>query len=390
MKTLRIAFLSVILTIASALAEAPHLQLFQRVTGLTSPVSIAHANDSRLFIVQQTGQIIVFDGVRTVLPTPFLDISSLVSCCGERGLLGLAFHPNYASNGRFYIYYTIPSGDIVLARYNVSAADPNRADPASRVQMLQITHQQFANHNGGQLQFGPDGFLYIGVGDGGSAGDPSGNGQNTNVLLAKLLRIDVNGTAPYAIPPSTPFAGRSDARPEIWAYGLRNPWRFSFDRQTGDLFIADVGQDLFEEVDLQRGTSPGGQNYGWSCLEATHSFNPAQCRGGTMVPPILEYGHNGGACSVTGGYRYRGSQFPRFSGIFFYADYCTGVISGATQQRDGSWTSQVLLAFNVPFNFTTFGEDSNGELYVADYMNGVIYQLVDPIPFPVKRRAAEH
>jgi len=201
--------------------EPPQLTLRQIATGLMSPVSIAHASDSRLFIVQQTGEIKIFDGSR-VLDTPFLDIHSLISCCGERGLLGLAFHPDYAANGRFYVYYTMTNGDIVLARYTVSASDPNRADPASGIQLLKITHQPFANHNGGQLQFGPDGYLYIGVGDGGSGGDPSGNGQNTNVLLAKLLRIDVNGGQTYTIPPSNPFALRSDARQEIWAYGLRD------------------------------------------------------------------------------------------------------------------------------------------------------------------------
>jgi glucose/arabinose dehydrogenase len=387
MRSLHAAFLTVVLSTGAALAdEPPQLTLRQIATGLTSPVSIAHTNDSRLFIVEQTGLIVIFDGTR-VLDTPFLDIHSLVSCCGERGLLGLAFHPDYAANGRFYVYYTRTGGDIVLARYTVSAFDPNRADPASGAPLLVIPHQQFDNHNGGQLQFGPDGYLYIGVGDGGSGGDPSGNGQNTNVLLAKLLRIDVNGGQPYVIPPSNPFAGRSDARREIWAYGLRNPWRFSFDRQTGDLWIADVGQDKWEEIDLQPATSAGGENYGWSCVEATHSFNPAQCRSAGMTLPILEYGHDGGACSVTGGYRYRGSLYPRFHGMFLYADYCTGAISAATQKGDGSWASQKL--FDAHFNISTFGEDAVGEIYVADYM-GTIYQITDALPFPVKRRAARH
>jgi len=222
---------------------------------------------------------------------------------------------------------------------------------------------------------------------GGSGGDPFGNAQNVHSLLGKLLRIDVNGAQPYAIPPTNPFAGRTDARPEIWAYGLRNPWRFSFDRMTGDLWIADVGQDLWEEIDLQPATSAGGVNYGWSCLEATHSFNPAQCRGGAMTMPILEYHHDDGACSVTGGYRYGGSLYPRFRGMFFYADFCTGVISALTQQSNGSWKSQTL--FDAPFNVSTFGEDSAGEIYVADY-NGTIYQITDSLPFNGKRHAARH
>jgi glucose/arabinose dehydrogenase len=388
MRVLGIGFLAIVLAASGAMADdPPHLALRQIASGVPSPVSIAHTNDSRLFVVEQTGRIAIWDGTH-VLTAPFLDISTLVSCCGERGLLGLAFHPDYASNGRFFVDYTLPSGDIVVARYNVSATDPNHADPASRVQLLQIPHQQFANHNGGQLQFGPDGYLYIGVGDGGSGGDPFGNGQNTNVLLAKLLRIDVNGAPTYAIPPTNPFAGRSDARPEIWAYGLRNPWRFSFDRMTGDLWIADVGQDLWEEIDLQPATSSGGVNYGWSCLEASHSFNAAQCRGAAMTLPIFEYGHDAGACSVTGGYRYGGTLYPRFRGMFFYADYCTGVISALAQQSNGSWSSQKL--FETGFHVSTFGEDSVGEIYVADYDNGVIYQITDTLPFPFRRHAARH
>ena len=388
MRSLQLALLFVMLTTAAAAAQEPQLALRPVAANLTAPVSIAHTNDSRLFIVEQNGQIVIVDGTR-ILTTPFLDIHQLISCCGERGLLGLAFHPDYAANGRFYVYYTDSNGDIVVARYNVSA-DPNRADSTSRVQLLQIPHPLFDNHNGGQLQFGPDGYLYIGVGDGGAAGDPRVNGQNTNALLGKLLRIDVNGAQPYAIPPSNPFAGRIDAKPEIWAFGLRNPWRFSFDRQSGDLWIADVGQDRWEEIDLQPASSMGGENYGWNCMEGNHDFNSKtiDCRNAALTPPILEYGHDNGACSVTGGYRYRGSRYPRFSGMFFYADYCTGVISAATPRADGSWTAQTL--FGASFNISTFGEDSDGEIYVADYKRGAIYQITDAVPFPVKRHAARH
>jgi glucose/arabinose dehydrogenase len=370
-------------SLAALPAFSQKFALRQIATGIPSPVAIAHASDSRLFVVLQRGEIWIYDGTR-VLPVPFLDIRLLVSCCNERGLLGLAFHPKYSENGRFFVYYTNRSGDIVVARYNVSA-DPDRADPASRVEILQIAHPSFANHNGGQLQFGPDGYLYLGTGDGGSGGDPMNNSQNVNVLLGKLLRLDVD-SAPYAIPPSNPFVGRANARPEIWAYGLRNPWRFSFDRDTGELWIADVGQDTWEEIDLQAAGSAGGANYGWRAMEGTHCFNPSRdCRQPDMILPIIEYDHSGGACSVTGGYRYRGSRYPRYRGTYFYADYCIGVISAATQQPNGSWNTRQL--FDTRFAISTFGEDIDGEIYVADYA-GTIYQITDATPLPPKRRGA--
>jgi glucose/arabinose dehydrogenase len=357
----------------------------QRVTGgLSSPLGIVSAGDSRLFIVQQRGTIVVWDGTR-VLPTPFLDIRSLVSCCNERGLLGLAFHPHYAANGLFFIDYTAPNGDVTIARYSVLASDPNRADVASGTVILTISHSEFANHNGGELQFGPDGYLYIGVGDGGSGGDPHDHGQDLGQLLGKLLRIDVD-RPPYAIPSTNPFASRPGARGEIWAYGLRNPWRFSFDRETGDLWIADVGQDKYEEVDLQPASSAGGEDYGWRLMEATHCYNPAtNCPTAGLTMPILEYSHSFG-CSITGGYRYRGARFPRLRGIYFYGDYCSGTIWGATQ-ANGAWTSRTMLSTSLAIS--TFGEDASGELYVADIAGGVLYQVVDPNP-GTKRRAARH
>jgi glucose/arabinose dehydrogenase len=377
----RALFLAFLLPLAAAAQELA----LQRVTGgLSAPLGIVSAGDARLFIVQQGGTIVVWDGTR-ILPTPFLDLRGLVSCCNERGLLGLAFHPHYATNGFFFVHYTAPNGDVTIARYAVSATDPNRADPASGAVLLTIPHSTFANHNGGQLQFGPDGYLYAGVGDGGSANDPSNHGQDLGQLLGKILRIDVD-RPPYAIPSTNPFASRPGARGEIWAYGLRNPWRFSFDRDTGDLWIGDVGQNLWEEVDLQPAASGGGEDYGWRIMEGTHCFNPStNCSRVGLVLPILEYGHSLG-CSITGGYRYRGARFPRLRGIYFYGDYCSGTIWGATQGGGGAWSSRAMLPTSIAI--TSFGEDAGGELYLVDGSKGVLYQLVDPSP--ARRRAVLH
>ena len=358
-------------------------------TGLTRPLGLVTAGDSRLFIVQQLGQILIYDGTR-LLSTPFLDVSSLVtpnlSGESERGLLGLAFDPHYATNGFFFIYYTDRSGNITLARYSVSA-NRDRADPKSAAIVLTIDHTEFPNHNGGQLQFGPDGYLYFGPGDGGSGGDPHNHAQDLSQRLGKLLRIDVS-TLPYRIPPSNPFVNTAGARPEIWAYGLRNPWRFTFDRNTGDLFIADVGQDLWEEVDFQPATSIGGENYGWRRMEATHCFNPtANCQDSSFTLPILEYSHAGGACSITGGYRYHGAKYPRLHDIYFYGDFCSGAIFGARQQSDGTWTSQLLLSTRMAIS--SFGEDANGEIYVIDW-NGGVYQITDTSAALTRRRTARH
>jgi glucose/arabinose dehydrogenase len=380
-----VPFLLLCLFATGALAQQPQLELRSVVTGLSDPVGIAHAGDTRLFVVQQGGRIVIFDGTR-VLPTPFLDVASLISTNGsERGLLGVAFHPRYSENGRFFIWYTDRQGDVTIARYSVSASDPNRADPNSGVVLVEIAHSQFPNHNGGQLAFGPDRYLYLGTGDGGSGGDPNNRAQNLGDLLGKILRIDVDSGTTYGIPPSNPFANRAGARPEIWAYGMRNPWRFSFDRATGDLWIADVGQGLYEEIDFQPATSIGGENYGWRRMEATHCFNPpSNCTDPALVLPIVEYGHTNGACSVTGGYVYRGTRYPKFSGTYFYGDYCIGTIWGATRNAAGSFTSRQLLDTNLLIS--TFGEDVAGELYVADH-NGTIYQLTDVSPGAPRRRA---
>ena len=319
--------------------------------------------------------------------TPFLDLSSLVSCCGERGLLGLAFHPRYSENGFFFIDYTNGAGDTVIARYRVSS-DPNAADASSGVILLTIP-QPFANHNGGQLAFGPDGYLYIGMGDGGSANDPMCNGQRDESLLGKILRIDVdanvNASPFYGIPPDNPFAAPGGPRDEIWAKGLRNPWRFSFDRATGDLFIGDVGQGAREEIDVEPAGTAGGRNYGWKLMEGTicggggtsgcPSGVPA-CNSPSYTLPILEYTHSGGDCSVTGGYVYRGRQFPQLAGTYLYGDYCTGKIWGAGNAA-GSWTSR-LFARRAP-NLTTFGEDAAGELYLATG-DGLFARIVSANP----------
>jgi len=368
-----------LLLAVTALAQDAALQPI--ATGLDQPVALTHAGDTRLFITEQTGTIRIYDalGLRA---TPFLDIRSIVLSGGERGLLSVAFHPRYRDNGFFFIYYTNRNGDNNVARYKVTS-DPDRADAASGTVLLTIPHPTFANHNGGQLQFGADGYLYIGTGDGGSAGDPNNNAQNLNQLLGKILRIDVDRGSPYAIPPSNPFAQRSGARGEIWAYGVRNPWRFSFDRITGDLWIADVGQDAFEEVDFQPATSIGGENYGWRKMEGQHCYNPSSnCVDAGVTFPLLEYSHAGGACSISGGYRYRGTQIPSLNGAYLYGDYCSGTIWKAGQIGT-SWISNTLFATTL--RISAFGEDLSGELYVMDVAKGIVYKIA---PRGVTRRRA--
>jgi glucose/arabinose dehydrogenase len=370
------------LILAAVVSQAdPQITLQPVANGLTNLVSITHAGDSRLFITLQNGLVMIHDG-SGVLPEPFLDVRNLVLSGGERGLLSIAFHPQYAQNGFFYVNYTNLNGHTVIARYSVSAQNPNRANH-SATPILTI-NQPFANHNGGQLQFGPDGFLYIGMGDGGSGGDPGNRAQNLADLLGKMLRIDVDGASPYAVPPSNPFVGQAGARAEIWSYGLRNPWRFSFDRATGDLWIADVGQGTWEEVDFQPATSIGGENYGWRRMEGSHCFNPpSNCDTSNLVLPVIEYDHSFG-CSVTGGYVYRGTSNARLIGQYIYGDFCSGRIFGAVHTANGTVTRQLL---DVPFNISTFGEDLAGEVYVGDYSNGILYRLVDARPLSPRQRA---
>jgi glucose/arabinose dehydrogenase len=373
--------LPLFLLLFAVTAFAQDVALQPIATGLNQPVALTHAGDTRLFITEQIGTVRIYDalGLRAA---PFLDIRSIVLAEGERGLLSVAFHPQYRNNGIFFVYYTNQNGDNNLARYKVTS-DPDRADAASGAVLLTIPHPTFANHNGGQLQFGPDGFLYIGTGDGGSGGDPNNNAQNLNQLLGKILRIDVDHGSPYAIPSSNPFATRPGARGEIWAYGVRNPWRFSFDRITGDLWIGDVGQDAFEEVDFQAATSIGGENYGWRKMEGQHCYNPSSnCVDAGVVFPLLEYSHAGGACSISGGYRYRGTQIPSLKGAYLYGDYCTGTISKA-EQSGTNWLSSTLFATTL--RISAFGEDLSGELYVMDVAKGIVYKIA-PRGF-VRRRA---
>ena len=369
-------------------ATAQNVHLDPVMSGLGTPVAMSHTRDTRLFVVMQTGQIVIWDGTRRLSP-PFLDIGSLVRSGGEQGLLGLAFHPLYHRNGFFFVNYTNLAGDTVIARYTVSATDPNRADPASARVILEVD-QPFANHNGGQLEFGPDGYLYIGLGDGGSQNDPNNRAQNLGDLLGKILRIDVDRGNPYAIPPGNPFVNVSGARGEVWAYGLRNPWRFSFDSLTGDLWIADVGQGTREEIDFQPAASIGGENYGWRLMEGSLCHIPpgSNCNAGNaLVLPVIEYDHSGGACSVTGGYVYRGTRYPRLHGKYLYADYCNGMIWGATRSESGAVTTELLI--DTGFRISTFGEDAAGEIYVADHQGGRVLHLRD-ISFPARRRSVRH
>ena len=348
------------------------------VSGLTQPVFITNAGDgsNRLFIVERSGRILIFaDGA--LLPSPFLDIHTIVNSSGsEQGLLSLAFHPNYEANGQFYVVYTDQNGSVNLVRFVRAANDPNTANPNSRTVLLTVPHPTFQNHNGGTLAFGPDGYLYWSIGDGGSGGDPSNNAQNLNVLLGKILRLDVDHPSPglnYSIPSSNPFYNTPNRRGEIWAYGLRNPWRLSFDRQTGDLFIGDVGQSTREEIDFQPAGSAGGQNYGWRVMEGTLCFNPSTgCDQTGKVLPIAEYDHSLG-CSVTGGYIYRGTFYPPMQGHYFYSDFCSGILFSLYNDPTNGWT--VTQIADTPYSITSFGEDEQGELYFTDYNAGKIYQI---------------
>ena len=363
---------------ADVAALAPYVALHQVAAGLQQPLFATHAGDGsgRMFVVEKAGRIRILAG--GALPTaPFLDIRAKVgSSGGEQGLLGLAFHPSYASNGRLYVNYTNLSGNTVVARYMVSA-DPNLADSASESIVLTFA-QPAANHNGGMLAFGPDGMLYVGSGDGGGAGDTANNAQSLTTLLGKILRLDVDAGSPYAIPTDNPFASSSNpaVRKEIWAYGLRNPWRLSFDRQSGDVYIADVGQGSREEVDFQPAASPGGENYGWRTMEGSLCYNPSSgCSQTGLTLPVAEYDHGStGGCSITGGYVYRGAEFPELDGVYLYADYCTGRVWGLQRDPGGAWQSALLL--DTAFNISSFGEDQAGEVYLTDLGGGRLFRFV--------------
>ncbi|MEM8908642.1 MAG: PQQ-dependent sugar dehydrogenase [Bacteroidota bacterium] len=389
----------------------PNVDFINVASGFNRPVDIAAANDgsNRLFIVEKAGRIRIISDISagTVLATDFLNITGLVDASGnEQGLLGLAFDPDYSNNGYFYVNYTYDPGPGLdrtrIARYTVDANDSNIADPNSALTILEF-EQDFSNHNGGDIAFGPDGMLYIGVGDGGSGGDPNCRAQDLNSLLGKILRIDVNGTPPaspndlcglvinYGIPADNPLAGGSGDCDEIWNWGLRNPWRISFDRLTGDLWVADVGQNQREEINLM---NAGGGNYGWKIQEGTFCFDPdpidndcpagtASCGDPGYIDPVFEYNHTLG-CSVTGAFVYRGSEFPGMQGYYLCMDYCTNRIWSVIPDGSGGWNSTVAVLGGFG-NVTTFGEDESGELYVAsDGANGTIYRVIDTNPLPVE------
>jgi glucose/arabinose dehydrogenase len=361
-------------------ADPDRLRLEQIAAGLSDPIGITTAKDGsgRLFVNERGGRIRTIGPGGNLRADPFVDMTNRILSGSERGLLGLAFHPDFASNRRLFVHYSRAGDGATVVSELRAAADLATAEPASERVLLTVA-QPFANHNGGQLAFGPDGYLYIGLGDGGSAGDPLGNAQNPNVLLGKILRIDVDGAPQgpraYALPADNPF-GPGGARPgaglpEIWAFGLRNPWRFSFDPASGDLFIGDVGQGSWEEIDRQAFDSAGGENYGWNATEGRHCYQ-ADCDQGRYVKPIAEYGHDMG-CSVTGGYVYRGAVQPSLQGVYVFADYCSGRI----------FTLQVDVRANAPrqvlesgLGVSAFGTDEDGELYLADIRGGGIYHVL--------------
>jgi len=353
-------------------------------TGLSSPlfVTAPPGDTSRLFVVEQTGTIRVINRANNAIIGTFLDISGLIVCCGERGLLGMAFDPNYATNGRFYVSYTAqPNGRSVIARYRVSGNPDVATSTVDRI--ILETAQPFQNHNGGMIAFGPaDGFLYIALGDGGSGNDPDNRAQNAAELLGKLLRIDVSqgatGQPAYLVPSNNPCVGVSAARPEIWSTGLRNPWRYSFDRQFGDLYIADVGQNAIEEVNVSTVSAGAGRgtNYGWRIKEATACTNlgPGSCTNPELQDPAVEYAHSGGACSVTGGYVYRGAAIPALRGTYFYADFCAGFVR-SFRFANGVVTEHATWASLGGGQISSFGEDADGEIYIVT-LGGGLFRIV--------------
>ena len=363
-----------------AAAQEAEIRVIRVAQGLQNPVDIQSARDgsSRLFIVQQNGIIRVMRN-GALLPDPFLDIRDRTRAESECGLLGLAFPPKYQEKRYFYVNYTDPGcRNSVIARYRITGPNGDAADAGSG-EVLLTQPQPFSNHNGGQLQFGPDGFLYIGFGDGGSGGDPQNNGQNPNTWLGKMLRIDTENGAtylgpPYKIPATNPFAAESRYKPEIWATGVRNPWRFSFDRETGDMWMADVGQNRAEEINFQSAGSQGGENYGWRTMEGFACFNPADnCNRANLTQPVHEYTRAQGDVSVTGGYVYRGTRWPSLRGTYVYGDYATGRIWGL--RREGPLFNNRLLLRPPGTSISTFGEDEDGELYVAHHGGGIVYRI---------------
>lgn len=358
-----------------------HLGLTPVASGLSSPLLVTNAGDGsdRLFVVEQTGAVRIVKG-GTLLAAPFIDLSRSVSRGGEQGLLGLAFHPSYKTNGKLYLSYTDLKGTSVIREYHVSSSNADRVDGMSGRTILRVA-QPYENHNGGHIAFGPDGYLYIGFGDGGNGGDPGNRAQNALTMLGKLLRIDVNkrtGSLAYGIPATNPYVGRTGLD-QIWAAGLRNPWRWSFDRLTGDLWIGDVGQSDWEEVDrapaVRGGNAGRGLNFGWRVMEGTHCFEPSSgCNRTGKTPPLTEYSHAGGRCSVTGGYVYRGKAYPDLVGAYFFGDYCSGEIWYV--DRGAARGVAPTRALDTSASLTSFGEDEGGELYVTDAA-GTVFKMTD-------------
>jgi glucose/arabinose dehydrogenase len=382
MRRLLLALSLVLMLGAPVLAQdgAPNgdiVTLTEVASGFTRPLYVTHAGDGsgRLFVLEQGGRVwIIENGAK--LDTPFLDIGALVSPeangfgYSERGLLGLAFAPDYPTSGVFYVNYTDVNGNTVVARYSVSG-NANVADPASAETIL-TQEQPYSNHNGGHLVFGPDGYLYIGLGDGGSQGDPQGNGQNLSTWLGKILRVEVGSEGGYTVPSDNPFVNTADAAPEIWAYGVRNPWRFTFDRATDDLYIGDVGGSVWEEISFEPADFVGGANYGWSLLEGNESRGGAQPA--DYVPPIFTYSHSEGV-SVTGGYVYRGSAIPALDGVYLYGDFGFGTVWAGWQNADDTWSNTIFLS-NTGMTISSFGEDEAGELYIVNYSGNLL--RIDP------------
>ena len=375
MKLSQILFQILAFTLAINTANCQNTnKLIPFATGLISPVSIANAGDSRLFAVNQHGYVNIIDSVGNISPQPFLDIHGRIVYGGERGLLGIAFHPGYQANGYFFVNYTGKGDSTHISRFNVSSGNPDMADSQSELKLMTI-FQPFENHNGGDLSFGPDGYLYIGLGDGGSGGDPGNRAQNRMQFLGKMLRIDVDHENPYSVPSTNPFYNSDSALGEIWALGLRNPWKFSFDRLTGDLWIADVGQDAIEEINLQPANSKGGENYGWRCYEGNQEYNTTSCPpSASFTFPVYTYLH-GDECSVTGGYVYRGDPLSPFYGYYFFADYCSDRI-WTLHKKSGNWLKEDFGRFTGN-NFSTFGEDFRGQIYIAGITSGSIYRVGD-------------
>ncbi|MEX0787160.1 MAG: PQQ-dependent sugar dehydrogenase [Anaerolineales bacterium] len=349
---------------------------------------MTHAGDQsgRLFVVQRSGLVRIISPSGAIVSPAFLDLSSLITKSGsEQGVLGMAFHSDYVNNGLFYVTYNNTGGAITLARYRVWADNPDRADASSGTVLLSIP-KPYTNHNGGMIAFGDDGMLYMSTGDGGGGGDPLGSGQSPTTLLGKILRLDVDTASPYAVPIDNPFYNDPNpaVREEIWDYGFRNPWRFSFDRSTGDLWIGDVGQGNREEIDFEPSASAGGLNYGWNVMEGTSCYSPSSgCDMSGKVLPVIDYNtHDTGNCAVTGGYIYRGSRYPSLWGVYFYADYCSGKLWGLAQQTPGIWSGGLIV--DTSYFVSSFGEDEAGELYLTDYAGGRVVRIQgsDPAPTP--------